>query len=153
MNSHSGSPRNSETNDLIAEVFRLSALLNERAGKLVARFGITGARWQVLRAISMCGDGETVSRIARNMGLTRQSVQRLVNEMVDDDILVLRENPHHQRAKLVGMTRKGMRTFDAVRELQIPWVEELSRGISKARLTDARDVLLKMRQRIEAETG
>ena len=144
-----GALLNKETNDLIVEVFRLNGILLTTADKLVSKFGLTGARWQILGAVVLAGKPETVSRLARNMGLTRQSVQRVVNEMVEEGILSLVENPHHRRSGLIFMTKKGEKTFEAALQLQGPWVKALSEGISKKRLVDARDVLESIRRRLE----
>lgn len=139
---------NRETNELIVEVFRLNGLLISNADKLVAKFGLTGARWQVMGALVQTGGLETVPRLARDMGLTRQSVQRVVNEMVADGMLKFEENPHHKRSKFVRMTAKGENVFSAALEIQIPYVRELSEGISKKRLIDAKHVLEHIRQRL-----
>jgi DNA-binding MarR family transcriptional regulator len=77
---------NKPTNDLIVEVFRLNGCLLATADSLASKFGITAARWQVLGAIGLPAVPETVARLARNMGLARQSVQRVVNEMVEEGI-------------------------------------------------------------------
>lgn len=153
MLSYDESLPNKETNDLIVEVFRLNGLLIATADKLVSKFGITGARWQVLGAIVMSRSPETVARLARNMGLSRQSVQRVVNEMAEEGMLRFRDNPHHQRAKLIEMTRKGEAIFNAALELQIPWVKALSEGISKKRLVEAQDVLMAIRKRLEKQAA
>lgn len=139
---------NQETNELIVEVFRLNGLLISTADKLVAKFGITGARWQVMGALVQTGGLETVSRLARDMGLTRQSVQRVVNEMVNDNLLTFEDNPHHKRSKLVRMTPTGEKVFSAALEIQLPWVKELSAGISKQQLRQAKNVLETIRQRL-----
>ena len=142
---------NKPTNDLIVEVFRLNGALLQTADRLVSKFGITSARWQVLGAIGLPSVPETVARLARNMGLTRQSVQRIVNEMVDEGMLCLVENPHHQRAKLVTMTDKGRKAFEAAVKLQEPWVKALSSGIGKSRINDAREVLETLRKRLDEQ--
>lgn len=139
---------NRETNELIVEVFRLNGLLISTADKLVAKFGITGARWQVMGALVQTGGLETVSRLARDMGLTRQSVQRVVNEMVNDGLLTFEDNPHHKRSKLIRMTAEGEKVFTAALEIQLPWVKELSEGISKKKLVEARQVLELLRHRL-----
>src|SRR3546814_10691446 len=76
-------------------ICRLNGSLLATADRLVSKFGITAARWQVLGAIGMPAVPETVARLARNMGLTRQSVQRVVNEMVDDGMLCLQIGRAH----------------------------------------------------------
>ena len=48
--------------------------------RLGAGAGLTSARWQVLAALALAGRPLTVAQIARTMGLSRQSVQRLVDE-------------------------------------------------------------------------
>ena len=153
MNRQMGPRPNKETNDLIVEVFRLNGLLISTADRLVSRFGLTGARWQVLGAIAMADTPETVSRLARNMGLTRQSVQRVVNEMVAEGMLSFRENPHHQRSRLVELTEYGEEAFEAALKLQVPWVKALSKGIGKKSLIEAREVLLSIRRRLEEQAG
>ncbi|NGY04997.1 MarR family winged helix-turn-helix transcriptional regulator [Solimonas terrae] len=146
-----GTP-NKPTNDLIVEVFRLNGSLLATADRLVSKFGITAARWQVLGAIGLPEEPETVARLARNMGLSRQSVQRVVNEMVDEGMLRLLENPHHARARLVTMTDKGRNIFAAAIELQEPWVKSLSAGIGKDRINDACRILRTLRERLEAKS-
>jgi DNA-binding MarR family transcriptional regulator len=142
---------NKETNDLIVEVFRLNGALLATADRLVSKFGLTGARWQVLGAIVKAGQPETVSELAREMGLARQSVQRVVNDMVGEGMLALADNPQHQRAKRVVMTKKGEKAFVAALELQGPWVKALSEGISKKRLVETREVLAMLRDRLESQ--
>lgn len=151
MRSYHESLPNKETNDLIVEVFRLNGLLIATADKLVSKFGLTGARWQVLGAIAMSEEPETVACLARNMGLTRQSVQRVVNDMVQKDMIRLRNNPHHRRAKLVELTQTGQAAFDSAIELQVPWVRQLSEGISKKRIVDARKVLVAIGTHLEQQ--
>ncbi len=137
-----------DTNNLIVEVFRLNGLLIATADRLVSKFGLTGARWQVLGAIAQAGEPATVSTLAKNMGLTRQSVQRLVNDMSRDRMVELRTNPNHKRAKLVVMTKKGEVAFEAALKLQGPWVAALSKGISSKQLVEAQRVLATIGERL-----
>ena len=67
--------------DLILETFRLNGSLLAAGDAMVADLGLTSARWQVLGAIALSPVPLPVAHIARNMGLTRQAVQRLINEM------------------------------------------------------------------------
>jgi hypothetical protein len=66
----------SETlSDLIIEIFRINGRLLAAGDRLVADLGLTSARWQVIGAIAIAGQPQTVPAIARTMGLTRQAVQ------------------------------------------------------------------------------
>ncbi len=67
---------------------------------------LSSALWQVLGAIDQAP--LTVAQIARNMGLTRQSVRRTVNVLREKGFVEFRDNPNHQRSKLVVLNNKGL---------------------------------------------
>ena len=67
------SPGGAALTDLVLEVFRLNGRLLSAGDKLVAEAGLTSARWQVLGAIHYASEPQTVSWLARSMGLTRQA--------------------------------------------------------------------------------
>ena len=68
-------------NGLILDVFRLNGDLLAAGDILVGDLGLSSARWQVLGAIALSPVPLPVAHIARNMGLTRQAVQRVVDDM------------------------------------------------------------------------
>ena len=70
----------------------------------------------------------TVAQIARNMGLQRQSVQRLVNVLDVEGLIQLVENPHHKRAELVQLTEHGQTTLKKVKRVQVEWANHVSSG-------------------------
>ena len=106
---------------LILETFRLNGRLLAAGDALVGGLGLTSARWQVLGAIAVAPVPLSVAQIARAMGLTRQAVQRLANDMERDGLLRFAVNPHHQRAKLVVMTSRGQAAYGAAMKRQAPW--------------------------------
>src|SRR5215469_18732385 len=85
--------------ELILEVFRLNGRLLAVGDALVGDIGLSSARWQVLGAVALSPVPLPVAHLARNMGLARQSVQRLVDEMMNDGLVCYAPNPHHRRAK------------------------------------------------------
>jgi DNA-binding MarR family transcriptional regulator len=134
---------------LILEVFRLNGRLLSVADGLVAKLGLTSAKWQVLGAIGMAASPEPVARIARNMGLRRQSVQRIVNELADDKMIEFQENPHHRRAKLVLLTRKGRAVFVAAGAVGTPWMTSLVKDLDAGRMIAAREAVEILRKRLD----
>jgi DNA-binding MarR family transcriptional regulator len=114
-------------------VFRLNGCLIAAGDDLVADLGLTSARWQVLGAIALAPAAETVARLARAMGLQRQGVQRIVNELAAEGILTLEDNPHHRRARLVRLTSKGEALFEAAGRRQRPWAKRLAKGLDAGR--------------------
>src|SRR5260221_10621052 len=87
-------PRTHALTELMLEVFRLNGRLLASGDRLVAALGLTSARWQVLGAISLGGNRLPVAHIARNMGLTRQAVQRVVNELAAAGLVDFPPNPY-----------------------------------------------------------
>ena len=138
---------------LFLDIFRANALLVASGDDLVAPLGLTSARWQVLGTVAMAPTPQPVAHIARDMGLARQSVQRLVNELVDAGLVDLKDNPHHKRAKLICLSEAGRRSFDAIHKLQRPWVDGLAEGLETEKIAIAAEVLQSLRARLEQQLG
>ncbi|SDR55061.1 DNA-binding transcriptional regulator, MarR family [Rhizobiales bacterium GAS191] len=136
---------------LVVETFRLNGRLVAAGDELVADLGLSSARWQVLGALELSPVALPVAHIARNMGLSRQAVQRLVNEMQSDGLVRLAQNPHHRRARLVMLTPAGKAAFGQAMLRQGPWAKALVKGISAAGLGAALEVLTELRKRLETE--
>lgn len=136
---------------LIVEIFRLNGRLLEAGDHLVRDLGLTSARWQVLGAIAASTAPLPVAHIARNMGLTRQAVQRLANDLERDGLVRFAPNPHHERAKLVVMTDIGCRSFATAMQRQVPWANRLAKGLDSGELATALGLLETLRRRLEAD--
>jgi DNA-binding MarR family transcriptional regulator len=136
--------------ELILEVFKFNGRLLSAGDQLVASLGLTSARWQVLGAIAFAGAPQPVAHIARNMGLTRQAVQRVVNELEAEGFLTFAANPHHQRAKLVMLSKSGAKAFQAAAKRQAPWANRLARRIPARDIRTALDVVREIATRLEA---
>jgi DNA-binding MarR family transcriptional regulator len=111
---------------LALEVFRLNGALIEAGDAVVAPLGLTSARWQVLGAIAESGEALTVAGIARSMGLARQSVQRVVDDLAAASLLRFAPNPHHRRARLVRFTERGAAAFAEAGRRWLPVADALA---------------------------
>jgi DNA-binding MarR family transcriptional regulator len=138
-----------DVTDLILEVFRLNGRLLAAGDALVGDLGLTSARWQVLGAIALSPAPLPVAHIARNMGLSRQAVQRLVNELEGQGIVRTAPNPHHQRARLVLLTEPGQALYRAAAERQQPWAAALADGLAASDITAATELLRRLRSRLD----
>jgi DNA-binding MarR family transcriptional regulator len=136
--------------DVILDVFRLNGALLASGDALVGDLGLTSARWQVLGAIALSPVPLPVAHLARNMGLTRQAVQRSVGEMRNDGLVRLDPNPHHRRAMLVTMTQRGNSAYRAASEREKRWADALAAGLSPEGVEAAGVLLRELRRRLEA---
>ena len=137
--------------DLILTLFRVNNQTLAWGDRLVAPFGLTSARWQVLGAIAFADKPQPVAWLARDLGANRQNVQRIVNDLHKEGLVVFEPNPHHRRAQLVVLTDKGQRTYAAAVGIYYPKAVALAEGLSELDIKTAHSVLLALRKKLEGE--
>ncbi len=147
---HTYTPQGEALTALILEIFKANGRLLAAGDQLAGPVGLTSARWQVLGAIALAAAPQPVANLARNMGLTRQAVQRTVNELSAEGFVGFDANPHHQRAKLVVLTKKGRAAYEAVSRLQGPWANALASGLTAKDLIAAARVLATLTNKLDA---
>jgi len=132
-------------------VFKTNGEMISFGDDLVRPLGLTSARWQVMGAIQVAREPLPVASIARNMGLVRQSVQRLADELASLGLVDFAENPHHRRAKLVLLTPRGTALLDEANRRWMAVAEEIAASISPKALKQASAVLMAVREKLEAK--
>ncbi len=135
--------------DLILETFRFNGRLLAAGDRLTKPLGLTSARWQVLGAIE--GQSLSVAQIARKMGLARQNVQRLANELEKAQMVEYLPNPEHKLAKLVRLTERGRAAMQDLGQRQQRWANRTTATVSAAEIQAAVALLVKLRLRLESE--
>jgi DNA-binding MarR family transcriptional regulator len=146
-------PAGDALTDLMLDLFRLNSLVLTAGDRLVARLGLTSARWQVLGAMVGADRPQPVAWLARDMGANRQNVQRIVNDLHGEGLVAFKPNPHHRRAQLVVLTERGRQAFDAAMRLQAPWINALSEGLSVRDIQTVHDVIVALRKKLENNEG
>jgi DNA-binding MarR family transcriptional regulator len=141
-----------ERQDLLSRsalgVFRLNGQFLAVAEELAKPAGLTAAWWQVLGAV--LGEPLPVSGIARAMGITRQSVQRVADLLVDKGLAEYRANPAHRRAKLLAPTADGRAAVARVDPGHAAFADRLARAYGDdTALADAVRVLERLSQVLE----
>ncbi len=121
--------------DLVLSTFRLNGFFLHAADGLTARSGLTTARWQVLGAV--LHESLTVPAVARNMGLTRQSVQRVANALVAEGLCQFLPNPAHRRAKLLASTERGLKSVQLLSPRVMAWSERVRKLVGDRTLSAA----------------
>jgi DNA-binding MarR family transcriptional regulator len=147
------SERDNAIANLIIAVFRLNGRLLDAGDRLVSELGLTSAWWQVLGALALSPVPLPVAHIARNMGLSRQSVQRIADLLAEKALVRFEANPHHQRAKLVVLTAQGIAAVKATEERQRPWARDMAAGLNMTRIAAALEVLTHMDQHLANAKG
>jgi DNA-binding MarR family transcriptional regulator len=136
--------------ELTLEVFRLNGRLLQVGDELVKPVGLTSSRWQILGVVEHVP--ASVAHVAREMGLTRQSVQRTADLLATDGMVEYTDNPHHRRAKLMKITPQGRDALDYVEERQVAWTDQVGGEHSLEDLRTAVTVLRRIRESLEQYT-
>jgi len=126
---------------LIADVYELAGRSRSTSESLAQIHGHTAAQWHVLSVVS--DEPQTVPAIAQRLGLVRQSVQRVVDDLVEHRLVDLIDNPRHRRSRLVEITPRGTTIVTHLFDASTKTRAELLRraGVGSRDLDRARDVL------------
>ena len=117
---------------LILDMLQLDGAMARRAEAITAEQGQTTARYKVLTAAGC--DVRTVPQIARRMGLTRQGVQRIANQLVEDGLARFVANPDHRASPILALTRRGAAVDDAISDSHARWSNRLAKKLDGKRL-------------------
>ena len=76
-------------------------------------------------------------------------MQRIINDLHEEGLVVFETNPHHRRAQLVLLTDKGRQAFDAAMRLQAPWINNLADGLLVKDVKTVHQVITALREKLE----
>jgi len=120
--------------------------------RMLADTGLTGARMRVAAVLAPPGAARTVPQAARSLGLTRQAVQRLADDLAERGLAEWRDNPEHRRARLLQLTPAGRAAYSEALQRKLLWAQGLSEGLSPAWLAVATELLGLMSRRAAPKT-
>ncbi len=135
--------------DLIFETFRFYSRINAAGDVLSEDTGLTSARWRVLG--SVLPQPRSVAQIARERGLTRQSVQQIANSLVRDGLAKLQHNERHKSSKLLAPTERGRAAVLALNSRQIAWANQVGEIVKASDLKTALEIITKLRRCLEGK--
>ena len=84
---------------------------------------------------------KTVPAIASFRGSSRQSVQRIVNKMIESDVLRYVENPGHRSSKHLQITDRGLAIYQKVESDMLERYRNASAKLQKADVEAAARVM------------
>jgi DNA-binding MarR family transcriptional regulator len=121
------------------------------ADRLVAVMGLSRNRWQILGTIAAADRPQPIAWLARDMGVNRQNIQRIANDLARARLVASQPNRHHRRARLVVPTERGKHTFDAAMRPQAPWINKLSKGLQVEDIETTHRVMMALLQKLEGD--
>jgi DNA-binding MarR family transcriptional regulator len=137
-----------EIASLVADVYELAGLFRRSGEAIAAREGQTQARWQFLSVIA--DDPLTVPQAARRLGVTRQAVQRVVNELLDDGLVEPEANPDHRTSSLMTLTGSGRQVLARINKLAAVDNRRLAQAVGLDVVRSTRQNVLRMTSAMKA---
>jgi DNA-binding MarR family transcriptional regulator len=135
--------------DVIIATFQLDGRLMEIARRLARAGGITATEWRVLGGV--LDEPHSVAEIGRLMGMTRQGVQRVADQLVDRGLAEYRPNPAHRRAKLLACTEAGHWAIRHVALAQRPWADRIGGQIGAEGLSGTLTTIRRLLAALDAD--
>lgn len=124
---------------LVAKVFQAAGEMRRSGEAIAAQVGQTQARWQLMSVVS---EGQwTVPDAARELGVTRQGVQRIADELVADGLAEYVSNPRHQRSPFLQLTGRGRGTLAKITAAARRSNQKMARSFTADQLNEARELL------------
>src|SRR5581483_880069 len=77
-----------------------------------AEFGLSGARYDLLRALVHAGRPLKMNEIARRLLVTPTNVTRLVTSLIEEGLLRRIDSPEDRRAVLIEPTQQGEQLYE-----------------------------------------
>ncbi|MBB3180862.1 MarR family winged helix-turn-helix transcriptional regulator [Variovorax sp. Sphag1AA] len=108
--------------------------------------GLSDATWSALVHLHELGDGISQSQLAAAAGLDGSSLVRLLDILVDQQLVERRPHPSDRRVKLLHLTQAGRRALASIRKRLAAIEDELLADIDD----EEAGVLLRAFEKIEA---
>lgn len=112
----------SDADTALHRLFEANRLLREAGERLASAAGQTHARRMVLQAAE---GGATVPDIARKLGLHRQGIQRIADELVTEGLGRWVENPRHRLSRHFVLTDNGSAALSEIHRAHKKWVDSV----------------------------
>ncbi|MCX5146424.1 MarR family transcriptional regulator [Streptomyces sp. NBC_00320] len=128
-------------------VFGLNGRFLALSEELARPAGLTAAWWQVLGAVLQ--EPLPVAGIARVMGITRQSVQRIADLLAAKGLAEYVSNPAHRRAKLLRPTDEGRAAVARITPAHAALAARLADELGEAAFAETVEVLDRLTKAVD----
>jgi DNA-binding MarR family transcriptional regulator len=123
---------------LLASTTQIEAEIRKR---LRERFDISLARFDYMAQLYRHRDGLKMRALSRYLMVTGGNVTGLTDELERDGLVARETDPLDQRGRIVTLTTKGRRTFEAMAREHEAWIHELFAGLDARAVKQLHDHL------------
>lgn len=150
MRTTAGKQQREQLSLLFKETVSLYWRLSADASAIYGLGDLSGPRRTLLLSLAE-GGPQTVARLARGRGQSRQRLQPLVNALLDEGSLLAVANPMHKRSPLIMLTTNGEKRVRDILKTEGALMARLRLATPTRKLTEAAAVLREVRQMLEEQ--
>ncbi|MFC5218450.1 MarR family winged helix-turn-helix transcriptional regulator [Streptomyces coerulescens] len=140
-----------ETALLIADVLEAAGALRRLGEETAGAEGLTQARWQVLSVASE--EPLTIPQAARRLGVSRQNIQRVANDLVSLGLAAYTPNPDHRSSPLLTVTPQGQESLARLTDRATKMHRSLFAGIPDEEIRATRASLRRLLTELDRHEG
>jgi DNA-binding MarR family transcriptional regulator len=109
--------KDEQLKDLIEKLFLSYRETFSDAKKVLNRYSIGVAHNKVIHLLSMY-QGITISELLKRLKITKQSLNRVLKDLIKLEIITFKKNDQDTRVKHVFLNEKGKKIFNEIFDLQ-----------------------------------
>ena len=109
--------KDDQLKDLIEKLFISYRETFSDSKKVLDKYSIGLAHQKVIHLLSMY-QGISISELLRRLKVTKQSLNRVLNDLIKLDVLVFKKDEIDTRVKHVFLNEKGIKIFNEIFEIQ-----------------------------------
>ncbi|MFN0111333.1 MAG: MarR family winged helix-turn-helix transcriptional regulator [Blastocatellia bacterium] len=143
-------PAESGFNVLINETASLFHRLKIVADEVHHQGAMSGGLRSILRSLNKWGE-QTVPQMARDRAVSRQNVQILVNQLVEEGYAEFVENPAHKRSAFVCLTARGKKIVETMNRREEKLLSANTPGATDKKMREAAETLRQVRSFFESD--
>ncbi len=137
---------------LFQEVFKLQASLSDIIDRVHEHVGLTTSNLRIMGVLIEKG-AASVPDIAAHLGVSRQFVQTVCNDLSSQGLLEFFENPRHKRSKLADLTTEGRDAFFTARKKENQLIERALPHIASDQAHAASQLLHHINEELKKRSG
>ncbi len=111
------------------------------ADKRVSGFGLSQAMALPALMISRMGNHVRLGEVAGLLDLAPSSLVRIMDQLIEAELLVRVEDENDRRAKILTLTDKGLERVDLIEQAFSPFRRELLKGVTEEDIDACQRVL------------
>ena len=109
--------KDEQLKDLIEKLFVSYRETFSDAKKVLDRYSIGLAHHKVIHLLSMY-QGISISELLKKLKVTKQSLNRVLKDLIKLDVIIFQKDAHDTRIKHVFLNEKGKKIFNEIFNLQ-----------------------------------